>query len=203
MDFERFEKMLLNSKLPVQIIWAGKPYPTDYGAISVFDRIAHLAKQYSNCSILIGYELKLSKMLKQGADLWISTPRLFHEASGTSGMTAAMNGTVNASTADGWFPEFIRNGENGFLLPPADVKLAIHEQDVIDNRNLMELLESVIIPMYYNEPEKWLQIVKNGISEIVPAFDSGRMAKEYYEKLYLPLSYSADGAETKITEMAR
>lgn len=118
LDYRRFESLLLNKEFPVQIIWAGKPYPGDFGALFVFDRIAHVAKKFSNCSILVGYELKLSKMLKQGADVWLNNPRVHHEASGTSGMTAALN----FSTADGWFPEFANPDHNCFLIPPTDLQ---------------------------------------------------------------------------------
>lgn len=184
LDFDRFERLLLNQVYPIQIIWAGKPYPVDYGAISVFDKIVNITKNYSNCSVLVGYELKLSKMLKQGADIWLNTPRIGHEASGTSGMTAAMNAAINVSTADGWVPEFARHNHNCFLLSPSDRLLPQHELDVIDNRKLMDMLEQEILPMYYNNPKKWISIIKNSMNEVVPDFDSNRLAREYYETLY-------------------
>lgn len=188
LNFDRFEKLLLNKAHPIQIIWAGKPYPMDYGAISVFDKIVYATKNYSNCSVLVGYELKLSKMLKQGADVWLNTPRLGHEASGTSGMTAAMNGAINFSTPDGWIPEFAQHKHNSFLLPPSEPSLPVHEIDVLDNNKLMDMLEYDILPMYYNEPGKWLDMMKNGMNEVIPAFDSNRLAREYYEKLYSVVS---------------
>ncbi|HYE53872.1 MAG TPA: alpha-glucan family phosphorylase [Chitinophagaceae bacterium] len=98
---ERFEALLANTKYPVQIVWAGKPYPMDYPAINDFNSLVHLSKQYKNVAVLVGYELALSKRLKQAADAWLNNPRVPREASGTSGMTAAMNGAVNFSTDDG------------------------------------------------------------------------------------------------------
>jgi starch phosphorylase len=183
-NMQRFHKLVTNTQYPVQIIWAGKPYPYDYGAISAFDRIVNLTRNYPNCSILSGYELRLSKTLKQGADIWLNTPRVTHEASGTSGMTAAMNGAVNLSTADGWFPEFARHGMNAFVIPPADVYLPDHEQDEKDAESLYNLLENEILPLYYERPQQWLEIQKNSMNDILPRFDSKRMAAEYYEKLY-------------------
>lgn len=183
-DPARFDRLLTNTRYPVQIIWAGKPYPFDYASIGTFDRLVHVAKQYVNCSVLVGYEMQLSRQLKQGADLWLNTPRLTREASGTSGMTAAMNGAINCSTNDGWIPEFARHGVNSFVLPEADLTWPAHEQDAFDANNLFTLLETVILPMYYERPDQWLQLIKTGLHDIVPYFDSDRMATEYYETLY-------------------
>ncbi len=183
-DMERFHRLVTNKERPVQIIWAGKPYPMDYAAISVFDRIANLCKTYSNCAILVGYELKLSRLLKGGADVWLNVPRITREASGTSGMSAAMNGAVNLSIHDGWFPEFVRDKSNGFVISPCEPSLPEHLQDEKDAASLYELLENEVIPMYYDYPEHWLAIIKNGMKDIVPGFGSNRLAAEYYEKLY-------------------
>lgn len=184
-DMERFNRIVNNTERPVQIIWAGKPYPMDYTAIGIFDKVANITKAYKNCSILVGYELKLSKLLKNGADVWLNVPRLTHEASGTSGMAAAMNGAINVSTPDGWFPEFIQDKTNGFIIPPAVPGLPDHEQDAIEANNLYDLLEKEIIPMYYDYPARWLSIMKNSMQQVIPGFDSNRMAAAYYEKLYL------------------
>lgn len=183
-NMDRFHRLVNNINKPVQIIWAGKPYPLDYQAIALFDQIMAVCKTYRNCSILTGYELKLSGLLKRGADVWLNVPRLTHEASGTSGMSAAMNGAVNVSIPDGWFPEFAVDGVNSFIIPPADINLPVHLQDEADANSLYDLLEKVVIPMYYDSPNEWLKIIKNGMIDIVPQFDSNRMAKEYYEKLY-------------------
>ncbi len=184
-NMERFQQLVTDTKRPVQIIWAGKPYPMDYTAVALFDKIMNLCKTYTNCSILVGYEMKLSKLLKQGADVWLNVPRLGHEASGTSGMAATMNGAVNVSIPDGWIPEFALHKKNCFVIPPADTGLPIHQQDEADANSLYDLLEKEILPMYYNHPSGWLSIIKNGMKDIAPQFDSKRMAQEYYEKLYL------------------
>jgi starch phosphorylase len=183
-DMERFHRLVTNKERPVQIIWAGKPYPMDYTAIGVFDKIVDVCKTYTNCSILVGYELKLSRILKQGADVWLNVPRITHEASGTSGMAATMNGVVNLGLPDGWFPEFSRDKINSFVIPPCDISLPEHLQDDNDAASLYQLLETEVLPMYYDYPNRWMEIVKNGMKDIIPQFDSNRMAKEYYEKLY-------------------
>lgn len=182
---ERFERLMKNSKYPVQIIWAGKPYPVDHPAISEFNQLVHLSKQYKNMAVLIGYELGLSKRLKQAADCWLNNPRVPREASGTSGMTAAMNGAVNFSTNDGWIPEFINHGHNGFVVPMADYEhMAVHEQDEYDLNKLYEILENEILPLYYDKYNTWRQVVKNGMEDVRFRFDSNRMAHEYYEIMY-------------------
>jgi hypothetical protein len=128
-DIARFNKLIQNSKHPVQIVWAGKPYPGDTGAISVFNHLVKISKKEPNLDVLTCYELTLSGLLKTGADVWLNTPRRPREASGTSGMTAAMNGAVNLSISDGWIPEFAKHGENSFVLPVVDLSLNHDEQD--------------------------------------------------------------------------
>jgi len=184
-DMERFNSLLSNKKYPVQIIWAGKPYPVDYPAITQFNNLLQLSKHYKNVAVLIGYELGLSKRLKQAADIWLNNPRVPREASGTSGMTAAMNGAVNFSTDDGWIPEFINNGNNGFVVPMADYKnMNVHEQDEYDLNTLYDILEKQILPLYYENQDTWRQIRKNGMRDVRWQFDSNRMAKEYYDVMY-------------------
>lgn len=182
---DRFEKLLNNPKHPVQIIWAGKPYPMDYPAINEFNNLVHMSKDFKNMAVLVGYELGLSKRMKQAGDLWLNNPRVPREASGTSGMTASMNGAVNFSTDDGWIPEFVNHGNNGFVIPKADyMNMSVHQQDEYDLNKLYEILEDEIIPLYYENRDTWRQIVKNGMRDVRFQFESGRMAAEYYDLLY-------------------
>ena len=182
---EQFEKLLSDKKYPVQIIWAGKPYPVDYPAISEFNHLVHLSKKYNNVAVLVGYELGLSKRLKQAGDVWLNNPRVPREASGTSGMTAAMNGSVNFSTDDGWIPEFINHGHNGFVIPKADyANMTVQQQDEYDLDKLYEILLKEILPLYYENYDTWRMVIKNGMRDVRFQFDSNRMAHEYYELLY-------------------
>ncbi|MFK5881189.1 MAG: alpha-glucan family phosphorylase [Sulfurospirillum sp.] len=183
-DLERFENLMRRVDMPVQILWAGKPYPGDFGAIDLFNELIDMSHHYKNMAVLIGYELTLSKILKQGSDIWLNTPRITREASGTSGMTASMNGSIHFSVDDGWHPEFARNGKNAFTIPKLDHNLPIEEQDRLDNKNMMDILENDIIPTYYYDQEKWVKIMKNAMTEIEIDFDSGRMADEYYKKMF-------------------
>jgi len=183
-DWQRFMDLVNNKQYPVQIIWAGKPYPEDFGAIGLFNQIMTRVKPFANCATLTGHELGLSALLKRGSDVWLNNPRMYREASGTSGMTAAMNGSINFSLPDGWVPEFAKNLENCFVIEPAADDLSFVEKDHVENINLMNTLEQKILPMYYQQPKAWLHILKNAAKQITPVFDSGRMADEYYRVMY-------------------
>ncbi len=182
-DIERFEKLISNEKYPVQIIWAGKPYPYDFYAIDVFNDLVNLTKNKANLAVLIGYEIDLSRKLKTGSDVWLNTPRITREASGTSGMTAAMNGSVNVSVNDGWIPEFAKDEKNCFIFPELDHKMSVWDQDKLDAENLYDILENKVLPTFYDKPKEWSKIVFNAIDDVIPAFTSNRMSKDYYKKL--------------------
>lgn len=183
-DMERIEQLLSNSDQPVQIIWAGKPYPKDGTAITIFNKLIDFSKHRHNCAVLVGYEMELSRLLKEGSDIWLNNPRITREASGTSGMTAAMNGSVNLSTNDGWIPEFVKDGKNCFVLPTIDHNLPLDVQDEMDATALYDILQDIVLPTYYNAQDKWLDIVFKGIEGVIPEFTSRRMAAEYYELMF-------------------
>ncbi|QAR31422.1 alpha-glucan family phosphorylase [Ornithobacterium rhinotracheale] len=184
-DIEKFNELMNNTKQPVQLIIAGKPYPMDYNAIRQYDALVELSHGYKNMAVLAGYELSLSKKLKDGADIWLNNPRVTREASGTSGMTAAMNGAINLSTNDGWIREFNdMNPEALFTLPIIDWTLPHFEQDKIDRENLYKILQNEALPLYYNTPEEWYKKVLTSMNTVTPFFDSARMVEEYYTNIY-------------------
>ena len=183
-DMKAFRALLNDEQHPIQIIWAGKPYPFDFGAIETFNHLVRLTRDFPNASVLVGYELELSRQLKYGADIWLNNPVVTREASGTSGMTAAMNAAINLSTYDGWVCEFAKDGHNSFIVPPADPDLSDHDRDEHDRTGILDILRQKALPMYYDRPEEWSRLVLNSMSEVVPFFDSDRMADEYYEQVY-------------------
>ena len=184
-DLDRFEKLLNDSKRPVQIIWAGKPYPTDYDSVSVWDRLVNMSRRYPNMAVLHGYELHLSAICKRGSDVWLNNPRIPREASGTSGMTSAMNAGVNFSTHDGWIPEFAKDGVNCFVIPPVLDSMDEYLVDQQDLNAMYDILEQQIVPLYYTKGQKkWKSIVKQSMTDIVPFFGSDRMADDYYTVMY-------------------
>jgi starch phosphorylase len=183
-DAQLFRNMLNNQTYPVQMIWAGKPYPFDFGALDTFNDLIRLTRYYPNATVLVGYELELSSLLKNGSDIWLNNPVRTREASGTSGMTAAMNASVNLSTYDGWVCEFARDGENSFIIPPADPALSPEARDQHDMLGFYQALNERILPTYYDHPDAWSRIVFNSMNDVAPYFDADRMADEYYKKIY-------------------
>lgn len=181
-ELERFKKLMANTKYPIQFVWAGKPYPKDDRAVAIFNGLQHLSYLIPNMAIVTGYELALSKLLKDGSDAWLNTPIVTREASGTSGMTAAMNGSINFSTFDGWICEFATK-ENSFVVPvaPADSE---ELRDKTDIDNFYDMLENQILPMYYDKPEEWCKMQLQSMNDVSAFFDSNRMAAEYYDKVY-------------------
>jgi starch phosphorylase len=183
-DIRMFREILNNNERPVQLIWAGKPYPFDYSAIDTFDALIRLTKDYPNATVLTGYELELSRFLKNGSDVWLNNPVVTREASGTSGMAAAMNGSVNLSTYDGWICEFAEDGKNSFIIPPPDPHLSPEERDRHDMLGIYAKLREEILPLYYDKPKAWDKIVMQSMKDVVPFFDSDRMVAEYYKVMY-------------------
>jgi len=183
-DTKRFINLLTRSRYPIQIIFAGKPHPQDSASVNLFNELVYFSKTYKRMAVLVDYELELSSILKKGADLWLNTPRLTREASGTSGMTACMNGSIHFSINAGWHPEFAQHEINCFTIPECNTNLLTQEQDEIDNKNMMDMLEDLIIPLYYENTKEWVQIMKNSMNGVLHQFDSGRMAHEYYTNLY-------------------
>lgn len=183
-DFDHFTRLVNNTDKPIQVIWAGKPYPS-FKDMELFHQIQYKIHLFKNVAVLTGYELHLSSLLKNGADVWLNTPTYGKEACGTSGMTAAMNGAVNFSIPDGWVGEFAKHHHNAFVIPVA------HEhagnpflQDPAESSSMLKILELEVIPCYYLSPEKWTEVMINSMREITPQFDSRRMIEEYYEKMY-------------------
>ncbi len=183
-DIERFKALVENTRYPIQIVWAGKPYPLDEKAVAEFNELIEISKEFKNVAVLIGYELRLSKLLKQGSDLWLNTPRWGREASGTSGMSAGVNASIHFSIDDGWHAEFGKDGINSFTIIHADPKLSNDEIDRIDYENMMYKLENEILPLYYEDPKKWIEIAKNGMNDIFLRFNTHNMVEKYYKKLY-------------------
>jgi starch phosphorylase len=184
-QFEKFVELITRTNQPIQFIWAGKPYPHDTQAIQLFNKIQQLTQKYPHAAILTGYELSLSRALKQGADIWLNNPRFTREASGTSGMTAAMNGALNLSNCDGWVNEFGQDIINAFIMEHADIHLSHEEQDAIDAGYLYNEIENEVIPTYYNNNHKWMEMVYNSMDGVFNNFTSNRMADEYYKKMYV------------------
>lgn len=193
-DKERIKKLLETKKL--QIIIAGKPHPDARDAHELFNKFIDLAKELPGFVILPGYEIDLSRMLKQGSDIWLNCPRRPLEASGTSGMSANMNGSIHLSTFDGWWVEGYVPNQNGWTIGDEDVPPTNAEHDEKDYDSMMNTLEQEIIPLFYNNPEAWGEKMLKARQVAVSQFDSTRMILEYYARLYADYSnnvYNQEG----------
>ncbi|MGQ9823463.1 MAG: alpha-glucan family phosphorylase [Desulfotomaculales bacterium] len=192
-DRERLAKLVTDPRRPLQIIFAGKAHPADRAGQELIKQIYDLAATEpfkGRVVFLEDYDINLARLLLQGVDLGLNNPRRPMEASGTSGQKAAVNGVVNCSILDGWWPEAF-NGENGFAIGELRNYPDDETQDKEDAFSLYALLEETILPLYYerNEkglPEKWLRLVKNTLKTIPVFFNTKRMVKEYTKRFYLP-----------------
>ncbi len=192
-EFERLLNIINQPNRPVQIVFAGKSHPADEAGKMLIQEVYRAVKKAENGGRIVfleDYDMNLARYLVQGVDVWMNTPRRPNEASGTSGMKAAVNGALNFSVLDGWWREAY-NGKNGWAIGP-DAELNSQVQDSVDAESLYQTLEDEIIPLYYNErdandvPVKWVQHMKESMRTITPQFSTRRMLKEYVEKLYIP-----------------
>ena len=194
-DLDRLLDLINRPNRPVQIIFAGKAHPADEPAKQLIQDVYRIVKKAENGGRLVfleDYDMNLARYLVQGVDVWMNNPRRPNEASGTSGMKAALNGVLNFSVLDGWWREAY-NGANGWAIGP-DADLDGEVQDEQDAESLYDVLENHIIPLYYEErnadsvPVEWMVMMKNSMKTITPQFSTMRMLKEYIERLYLPAS---------------
>jgi len=192
-DVERLLKIINRPNMPVQIIFAGKAHPADEPGkhlIQEIYRTVKLAETSGRLVFLEDYDMNIARYLVQGVDVWLNTPRRPMEASGTSGMKAALNGALNFSVLDGWWREAY-NGRNGWAIGEDKEPDEPEVQDEADALSLYTTLENEIIPLYYDRndywiPLDWIEHMKNSLRTITPQFSTRRMVKEYVERLYVP-----------------
>lgn len=192
-DPERLASIMKMAGKPVQFIFGGKAHPADEGGKRLIKEIVHLSEQepFRNKIVFLeDYDMALARMMVQGVDVWLNTPRCPMEASGTSGMKVVPNGGLTVSTLDGWWPEGY-NGENGWAIGSGEKYDDEEYQDHVESLALYELLEKEVIPLYYQRgkdslPREWIQTVKNSIRTLCPVFNTNRMVGDYIDKAYLP-----------------
>jgi len=194
-DSDRLDRILNDPHRPVQIVVAGKAHPQDNEGKEFIKYIIHLARQERfrrKVVFLEDYNIHTAQMLVSGCDLWVNTPRRPLEACGTSGMKALANGCLNLSVLDGWWDEGY-HPDFGWAIGHGEVYTDHHVQDEIEGRDLLNLLEKEIIPLFYqrgpdNIPRAWVEKMRAGLSRLVPIFNAHRMVQEYAERFYLPCS---------------
>ena len=203
---ERLALLLADPERPIQVLVAGKAHPADEDGKDLIQLVVDFAREPAAAGRVVfleDYEMTLARRLVQGVDVWLNTPRRPFEASGTSGMKAALNGVLNCSILDGWWAEAY-SPECGFAIEGAAVEGAIEaEQDEADAEALYALLEEQVLPAFYERdenglPQRWLALMRESIAELGPRFGSARMVAEYVDRLYLPAYEGVERAASRV-----
>jgi starch phosphorylase len=180
-DPQRLAPLLRDRRM--QVIFAGKAHPADQSGKSVIAWLVENIRQWPESIVYLeNYDMGLARFLTRGCDLWLNTPRRPLEASGTSGMKAAMNGVLNVSVLDGWWPEGCEHGITGWAIGEGSEG---PDQDQRDLRSLYQVLEGEVLPAFANAP-RWTRMMRASIRMAVERFSAERMVKEYFARLYAP-----------------
>jgi len=190
-DLPRVRALLASEERPVQMLFAGKAHPADRAGQEVIRHLFQLTQGEFRGKVVFleDYDMEVARMMVQGCDVWLNTPRRPQEASGTSGQKSPVNGGVNLSVLDGWWAEGYR-GDNGWGFGEASAP-GTEEQDREDAAALYRLLDEAVIPAYFEKDDDgvrrtWIRLMKASIESVVPAFSAHRMARDYAQDIYVP-----------------
>ncbi len=194
-DRERLRALVCNDDRPVQIVFAGKAHPADRPGQALIQEIVQASQEadlHSRIVFVEDYDMRVGRHLTQGVDLWLNNPRRPQEASGTSGMKAAMNGVLNFSILDGWWVEGFETN-HGWIIGSQEENPDTAKQDAEDAESLYATLANQIVPAYYARndqgiPVEWIGRMKEAIASLAPSFNTARMVREYTEQFYVPVS---------------
>jgi starch phosphorylase len=192
-DPDRLRALLLHPDHPVQIVIAGKSHPADEEGKRLIQKIVQFAAEpelRTRIAFLPDYNIGMAQLMYPGTDVWLNNPLRPLEACGTSGMKAALNGALNLSILDGWWPEYF-DGKNGWAIPSADASINPAERDRLEADALYELIEQQVAPPFYDRnadgvPEKWVANIRHTLAGLSPELNAGRMVRQYVERLYRP-----------------
>jgi starch phosphorylase len=199
-DLDWLRRIVLHHEHPVMIIFAGKAHPADVPGQDLIRRISDVARlpEFEGQLLLIeDYDLRLARRLVAGVDVWLNSPVYPLEASGTSGMKAGINGTLNLSVLDGWWGEGY-NGKNGWAIKPGLENMASAQRDREESKEFYETLQDHVVPLYYARDKLgyspgWVKMAKNSMMSLLPRYNGARMVSEYAAKFYV--SASRQGAK--------
>ena len=194
-DLDWLRRIMLDQERPVLIVFAGKAHPADVPGQDLIRRvsqIAHLPEFEGQLLLVENYDLRLARRLVAGVDVWLNSPVYPLEASGTSGMKAGINGTINLSVLDGWWGEGY-NGKNGWAIKPGPENMAPALRDKEESRDFYETLQDHVVPLYYSHDKfgyspEWVKMAKNSMMSLLPRYNSARMVSEYTKNFYVPAS---------------
>jgi len=209
-DLPRLKEILSKKNMPVQIIIAGKSHPSDNIGKELIKQIIHIGRDLelrNKIVFLEDYDMNVAHYLVQGADIWLNNPRRPLEASGTSGMKAAVNGVLNVSVLDGWWCEGY-NGQNGWVIGSGEEYQDQVYQDEIESKALYDILEKDVVPIFYDRghdglPRGWIRKMKESMQSMCPAFNTNRMIEEYTRKCYCQASKDYEKLRANSYETAK
>jgi starch phosphorylase len=194
-DVERLEPLLASRR--VQLVFSGKAHPADGPGRHTIALLVAAARRWPHSvAFLQNYDMELGALLTRGCDVWLNTPRRPLEACGTSGMKAAMNGVLNLSILDGWWPEVCRHGENGWQIGTDDEGhgMSVDDRDRRDRDDLYRVLFDEVIPRYYDDRAGWGAMMEAAVASSVWRLSADRMIEDYYRRLYA----AVDGGEEAV-----
>jgi starch phosphorylase len=191
-DLDRLKTLLSDTERPVQMVFAGKAHPADRAGQDLIRRLFLLTQEELRGKVVFleDYDMEVGRMMVQGCDVWLNTPRRPQEASGTSGQKSPINGGVNVSVLDGWWVEGFR-GDNGWAFGENSAALEPEAHDQEDAAALYDILSEQVVPAFFQKDEDglrrpWIRIMKASIESIVPHFSAHRMVRDYVQGIYLP-----------------
>lgn len=192
-DPERLRALLTHPERPIQIVIAGKSHPADDEGKRLIQKLVEFAQEpdvRNRIVFLPNYDIAMAQLLYPGTDVWLNNPLRPLEACGTSGMKAALNGSLNLSILDGWWAEFY-DEENGWAIPTADSAGDGAERDKLEADSLYDLIEHQVAPRFYDRdhdgvPTRWVDSIRHTLSTLSPQLSADRMVREYVERLYIP-----------------
>jgi starch phosphorylase len=182
---KKFIEPLLN-KGKIQIVFSGKAHPLDDNGKKIVKDILDMTKKYPDSVVFLeNYDMEIGAMLTRGSDIWLNNPRRPKEASGTSGMKASMNGVLNLSILDGWWPEACNHGVNGWQFGDGYENEDEAKLDKHDYKAFKTVLSEEVLPTYYHNREKWIRMMVESIKSTRGAFGVRRMLEDYFSKMYI------------------
>lgn len=182
-DLSIIEPLLLEKKF--QIVFSGKAHPLDDVGKLIVKNLVAMSRKYPKAVVFLeNYDMSIGRMLTRGSDIWLNNPRRPLEASGTSGMKAAMNGVLNLSILDGWWPEACVHGVTGWQFGDGFEHEDEAIQDAHDLKALYQVLLEEVIPAFYTNRTKWIDMMRESILKTKGPFAVKRMLEEYYTLLY-------------------
>ncbi|WP_404311258.1 alpha-glucan family phosphorylase [Agrococcus terreus] len=209
-DRDRLRAILTNPERPVQLVIAGKSHPADEAGKALIQELVRFSQEpevRGRLVFLENYDISMAKSLYPGCDVWLNNPLRPLEACGTSGMKAALNGSLNLSILDGWWEEYY-DGQNGWAIPSAHEHMDAAERDAFEANALYELIERQVAPRFYERDERglptaWIASIRHTLGTLSPELSAERMLAEYVTRLYAPAAAAVEAASADDRAPAR